>query len=94
VVRVRSIQHAPPYGRLALGKDDAQVRYSDGWNTRLRQSEPAPTSTASRTTSWPPTCPQQPDQPAPPRLKSGETPCIADVSALHMRIFILRWLTC
>jgi len=39
---------------------------------------PAPTSTATRTTSWPPTCPQQLDQPASPRLKPGETLCIAD----------------
>ena len=30
------------------------------------QSGPAPTWTATPTTSWPPTCPQQPDQPASP----------------------------
>ena len=41
---------------------------------------PARTWIATRTTSWPPICPQQPDQPASPRLKPGETPCIADVS--------------
>ena len=44
---------------------------------RCATTGPAPTSTATPTTSWPPTCPQQPDQPASPRLKSGETPCIA-----------------
>jgi hypothetical protein len=42
---------------------------------------PAPTWTATPTTSWPPTCPQQPDQPASPRLKPGETPRIAEKSA-------------
>ena len=35
---------------------------------------PAPTWTATPTTSWPPTCPQQPDQPASPRLTPGRRP--------------------
>jgi integrase/recombinase XerD len=32
---------------------------------RCATTGPAPTWTATRTTSWPPTCPQQPDQPTP-----------------------------
>ena len=55
---------------------------------RCAMTGPAPTWTATRTTSWPPTCPQQPDQPASPRLRPGETLCIAEMSISSVSISI------
>jgi integrase/recombinase XerD len=56
---------------------DVQIaaRHADP-RTTIRQSEPEPTWIATPTTPWPRTCPQQPDQPASPRLRPGETPCM------------------
>jgi integrase/recombinase XerD len=72
---------------------DVQIaaRHADPRTTMrsARESGPAPTWTATRTTSWPPTCPQQPDQSASPRLGPGETPCIAEKSESY-RIRIAR----
>jgi hypothetical protein len=45
----------------------------------VHQVGPAPTSTGTPTTSWPPTCPQRLDQPASPRLEPRG-------DALHCRI--------
>jgi integrase/recombinase XerD len=91
-VHPHMLRHTFVTTMLDAGVDlrDVQIaaRHADPRTTMrsARESGPAPTWTGTRTTSWPPTCPQQPDQPTSPRLQPGETPCTADVSEYRLRI--------
>jgi integrase/recombinase XerD len=50
-----------------------------GPRTTMRYDRARTNLAATPTTSWPPTCPQQPDQPASPRREPGRRPALPEI---------------
>jgi integrase/recombinase XerD len=86
VAHPHMLRHTFVTTMLDAGVDlrDAQIaaRHADP-RTTMRYDRARTNLDRHRTTSWPPTCPRQPDPPASPRFSPGETPCIADEQALR-----------